>query len=124
MIGGFAALAALLACLGVYAVRSRAVAARLREMGIRLALGATPGRIVRLALSQGAWLAAVGLSCGLVASWALTGYLRPWLFATRSSDPAIVLGAVIGLGGAAVLASWLPARRAGAADPLTVLRDN
>ena len=105
IIGGFAGLAALLACLGAYAVRSRAVAARLREMGIRAALGATPGQIVRLTLAQGTTLAAVGLGCGLVASWALTGYLRPWLFATRASDPIIIAGSVVCLGGAAVLAS-------------------
>jgi putative ABC transport system permease protein len=124
IMSGFAGLAVLLACLGAYAVRSRAVATRRRELGVRLALGATPARIVRLALLQGAGLAAVGLGVGLVGSWALTGYLRPWLFATQPGDPAIVAGAVVCLGGAALLASWVPARRAGAVDPISVLRDN
>jgi putative ABC transport system permease protein len=124
IIAGFAALAALLACLGAYSVRSRAVAARLRELGIRAALGATSGQIVRLALAQGLAVAAVGLGIGLVASWTLSGYLRAWLFATRANDPAIIVAAVACLGGAAALASWLPARRAGAVDPLSVLRDS
>jgi ABC-type antimicrobial peptide transport system permease subunit len=124
IMGGFAGLAVLLACLGAYAVRSRAVATRRRELGVRLALGATPARIVRLALLQGAGLAALGLGVGLVGSWALTGYLKPWLFSTPPDDPSIVAGAVVCLGGASLLASWVPARRAGAVDPLTVLRDN
>jgi putative ABC transport system permease protein len=124
VIGGFAALAALLACLGAYAVRSRAVAARRREMGIRVALGATRGQIIRLALAQAAGLAAAGLGLGLTVAWTLTGYLGAWLFETRASDPTIVLGAVVCLGGAVLVASWVPARRAGTVDPLTVLRDS
>jgi ABC-type lipoprotein release transport system permease subunit len=93
-------------------------------MGIRAALGATPGQVVRLALAQGTTLAAIGLGLRLIVSWTLSGYLRPWLFDTRASDPSIIVAAVVCLGGASMLASWLPARRAGALDPFSVLRDS
>jgi hypothetical protein len=124
IIGVFAGLAGLLACLGVYAVRSRAVAARRRELGIRVALGATRGQVVRLTLAQGMRLAAIGLGFGLVLTWLLTGYVRPWLFATQAGDPFIIAVAIVALGGASLLASWMPARRAGSVDPLTVLRES
>ena len=123
-IAAFAGLAALLACLGAYAVRSRAVAARAREMGIRVALGATRGQVIGLALSQGLRLAAVGLAVGWLASYLLSGLLRQWLFETRATDPWIAALAVVLLGGAALVASWVPARRAAAVDPLTVLRED
>lgn len=124
IIAVFAGLAVLLACLGVYAVRSRAVAARRRELGIRVALGATTGQVVRMTLGQGVRLAALGLGVGLTLTWALTGYVRPWLFAVQVSDPRILVAAVGVLGGAAMLASWIPARRAAGVDPISVLRDS
>jgi ABC-type antimicrobial peptide transport system permease subunit len=123
MIGAFAAIAVGLACLGVYAVRSRAVAARLREMGIRLALGATRSQVIGLAMRQGARLAAVGIGLGLIASMAAARAIDQWLFATESGDPVIVAGAVAILGSAAVVASWVPARRAARVDPAAALRE-
>jgi ABC-type lipoprotein release transport system permease subunit len=87
-------------------------------------LGATPGRAVRAALAQGAALAGIGLGLGLAASYMAAGYLRPWLFATAPADPLVIAAAGVGLGGAALMASWVPARRAGTVDPLTVLRDS
>jgi len=123
-IAAFAGLAALLACLGAYAVRSRAVAARAREMGIRVALGATRRQVITLALAQGVRLAALGLAIGWVASYVLSGLVRQWLFQTRATDPAIAMVAVVLLGGAALAASWAPARRAASVDPLKVLRDD
>ncbi len=123
-IGVFAGLAALLACLGTYAVRSRAVAARTRELGIRAALGATRRQVIGVALAQGVRLAAVGLALGWVASYLLAGLVRDWLFETRATDPLIAASAVALLGGAAAAASWIPARRAAAVDPLAVLRED
>jgi len=123
-IAAFAGLAALLACLGAYAVRSRAVAARAREMGIRVALGATRRQVITLALTQGVRLAALGLAIGWIASYVLSGLVRQWLFQTRATDPLIATVAVVLLGGAALAASWAPARRAASVDPLKVLRDD
>jgi predicted permease len=123
-IATFAGLAALLACLGAYAVRSRAVAARAREMGIRVALGATRWQVIALALSQGVRLAALGLALGWVASYFLAGLVRQWLFDTRATDPLIAIVSVLLLGGAALAASWAPARRAASVDPLKVLRED
>jgi putative ABC transport system permease protein len=123
-IAAFAGLAALLACFGAYAVRSRAVAARAREMGIRVALGATRGQVTRLALLQGLRLAALGLAIGWAASYALSGLVRQWLFETRATDPLIPIVAVGLLGTAALAASWFPARRAASVDPLKVLRED
>jgi putative ABC transport system permease protein len=122
LIGAFAGLAALLASLGVYAIRSHAVAARIREMGIRAALGARGGQLIALALGQGLRLAGVGLAAGLLASRFFAQFVGPWLFDTRASDPVIIACTVVMLGGATLLASWLPARRAASVDPLTVLR--
>jgi putative ABC transport system permease protein len=123
MIAAFAAVAAALACLGVYAVRARAVAGRRREMGIRIALGATRAQVTGLSLRQGARLALAGLGLGLLASMATSAAIEPWLFETRATDPAILTGAVILLGGATVLASWIPARRAGRISPVEALKD-
>jgi predicted permease len=123
LIGAFATVAAMLACLGVYAVRSRAVAARLREMGIRLALGATRAQVVALALRQGARLTAAGLGVGLLASFFFTRAIDQWLFDTRATDPSIIAAAIALLGAAAALASYIPARRAAQVDPAAALRD-
>ena len=114
---------AMLSCLGAYAVRARAVASRTREIGVRLALGSTQGAVVRLALGQGMRLAAIGLTIGLGASVLLGSVIRQWLFDTRPTDPIVIASAVAALGGAAALASWIPARRAAAVDPLTALRE-
>ena len=122
MITAFAVLAGLLAGFGIYAVRSRAVATRRREMGIRLALGATRGDVLRLVLGQGLTLAAAGIALGLAGAWWLAGVLERWLFATRATDPLMVAGAVGMLVVPAMLASWLPARRAASVDPCETLR--
>jgi putative ABC transport system permease protein len=124
LIGAFALVAALLACVGVYGVRSRAVAARRREMGIRLAMGATRGQVVRLVVGQSLALIGIGLAIGLAGAVVVARSLQQWLFATGLADPSIVLTAVVLLGGAALLASWAPARRAGRVNPLSVLRDD
>jgi ABC-type antimicrobial peptide transport system permease subunit len=119
----FAGLAALLACTGVYAVRARAVAARRREIGIRMALGATRGRVMALAIGQGVRLTAIGVAIGAAAALPAARAVESWLFDTAPSDPAVLAGSALLLGGAAMLASWGPALRAARQDPLVVLRD-
>jgi putative ABC transport system permease protein len=123
MIGAFAALAALLACLGVYAVRSRAVALRTREFGIRLALGASRGQVLALTLRQGMTLTAIGVAIGLTAALLAARGIETWLFQTRATDPLTIAAAAALLGVAALVASYVPARRAAGADPLVALRD-
>jgi putative ABC transport system permease protein len=122
LIGAFAMLAGILASLGVYAVRAQAVAGRRREIGIRVALGATRASVFRLVVVQGFAQVAVGLGAGVALAALLTRQVEPWLFATRTTDPAIIAAAVALLSAAALLASWGPARRAASVDPLTTLR--
>ena len=105
-----------------FAVRSQAVVARFRELGIRLALGATPRDLLRMVLREGLRPVAVGLLIGLAGSWWFTRFVEPWLFATSSTDPAIIAGAAAVFGVAALVASFAPARRAAAVDPVSLLR--
>jgi len=118
----FAALALLLALLGLYAVMTYLVTLRVREIGVRMALGATPGDVTRLALFQAARLTAVGLAIGLALSLALGRLMEAGMLGIVSTDTRMsaVLAAV--LGATAVLSSYLPARRAAAVDPMTALR--
>jgi len=121
---GFATLASLLAALGVYAIRSQAVAARLREVGIRLALGATNRHVLQIMILQGLRLVGTGLMIGLLTSIGLARYIQPWLFGARMADPLIIVSPFVLLGSAALLASWLPAHRAAHVDPLKMLRQD
>jgi putative ABC transport system permease protein len=118
----FAGLAALLANLGVYAVRSRAIRARRREIGVRAALGATRRQILSLLLGQALRLVAAGMAIGAAGAVWSTRIVRQWLFATDATDPVLLAGAAVLLGGTALVAGWLPARRAAAIDPLISLR--
>jgi putative ABC transport system permease protein len=122
MISGFAVLASLLAGFGIYSVRARAVAARRREMGIRLALGATPGEVLRLVLRQGLTLAAVGVALGLAGAAYSAHLIEQWLFETAPTDPGMVAAAIVLVGLPALAASWLPARRAASVSPTETLR--
>ena len=122
IVSAFAVLAGLLACIGVYAVRSQALHARQREVGIRMALGATPRDVLAMTVGQGLKLVACGLAIGLGAAVLLARVIEPWLFNTRAADPAMLAAATVALGTAGLLASWLPARRAAQLDPLTTLR--
>jgi putative ABC transport system permease protein len=118
----FGAIALVLAVVGLVAVVSGAVTQRSREIGVRMALGATPGRIVRLMLVQAAAPAAVGLAGGALASRALTGALQPLLFDIRAGDPFTVALVVLSFALVIVTASYVPARRAGRVDPQLALR--
>src|SRR5258708_19639714 len=122
LLAGFSMLALLLAAIGIYGVISYAVAQRTREMGIRIALGATQQRVVKLVVSQGAALAVGGVTLGIVGAGSLTRLISNLLFLTPPLDPATFTGVAGLLGGIAILAAYLPARRAASVDPVIAMR--
>jgi predicted permease len=118
----FAGLSLLLACTGVWSVVSFGVARRRREIGLRVALGAEPGRVVRAMLAGGLRLTAAGLAVGVVAAWLGSQALRSVLFGVGPTDPVTFLGGGMLLLVVTVLAAWIPARSAARVDPMVVLR--
>jgi putative ABC transport system permease protein len=122
LIGAFAALAIVLAAAGTYGVMSYLVTQRSRELGIRIAMGAKPGEIVKLVIGYGLRLAAAGTAIGLLAWWAAARVLQGMLFGVTASDPRTLVGAVATLLAMTLLACYGPARRAARVDPLVVLR--
>jgi predicted permease len=122
LLAAFAAVALALAALGTYGVVSFGVSQRRKEIGVRVALGATRQSVVRLVVGQGVGLAVVGCAIGLAGALATTGVLRSLLFGVEPSDP-ITLVLIVGiLVTAVIVASWLPARRAASVDPSEALR--
>jgi len=122
LLSAFAAVALLLAAIGIYGVISYAVSLRTRELGIRIALGATRERVVRLVLGQGLWLTALGIIVGLGAAFWLTRLLATMLFGIGALDPITFIVVSFLLIGIALLASYLPARRAARVDPVIAMR--
>lgn len=122
LLTAFAGLALLLACAGVWSVVAFAVARRTREIGVRVALGADPARVVRTVLRQGVALSVAGLVAGGGGAWAATRLLRSVLYGVGPSDPWAFVGAGVVLLAVATLASWLPARHATRVDPMVALR--
>jgi putative ABC transport system permease protein len=122
LFGIFATLAVLLAMAGVYGVMTYAVGQRSNEIGVRTALGAGTGSVLRLILEQGVALIGLGLALGLAGAIAGTRLLRTMLFQVRPNDPVVYLAVAILLGVVALLASYVPAKRASKIDPLTALR--
>ena len=122
LLGIFAGLAVCLALAGVYGVMSYVVGQRANEIGLRMALGASPREILRLVLRQALVLAGVGIVIGFAGATAVTRLLTSMLFGVKPSDPA-TYAAVIGIVlAAALLASYIPARRAMRVDPMVALR--
>jgi putative ABC transport system permease protein len=122
LLGAFAGLALLLASIGLYGVLSYVVLQRSRELGLRMALGASAGSVMRLVVARGLTLTAAGLTIGLAAAWALTRTMQNLLYGVTAGDPA-TFGVVVALLGAIALAAcYLPARRASRLDPIAVLR--
>jgi len=122
LFGVFAGLAMLLACIGIYGVLTYLVTLRRHEFGVRLALGAQRGNLLRLVLAQGLGLAGIGVGIGLVGAVILTRVLETLLFGVSTRDPLTFLGVAILLLVAALIASYVPARRAARLDPVTALR--
>jgi ABC-type antimicrobial peptide transport system permease subunit len=118
----FGVVAASLAAIGIYGLLSYVVIQRTREIGIRMALGAEERDVLRLVLGQGMAVTSVGLGVGLVSALALSRYLSNLLYGVRSSDLPTFLIASLGLVGLALLASYIPARRATKVDPTVALR--
>ena len=122
LLAAFAGLALLLVSVGLYGVLSYAVTQRSREIGLRMALGASAGSVMRMVIARGLALTAAGLAIGLALAWALTRTLQHLLYGVAAADP-VTFGAVVGLLGAIALAAcYLPARRASRLDPIAVLR--
>jgi putative ABC transport system permease protein len=119
----FAGVAAALATAGVYGVMSYAAAQRQAEMGVRLALGATGGDVVRMLAASGAKLTAIGLACGLAMALAAGQWIESMLYGVRLEDPVAIGGAVLLLSAAAMLAALIPALRASRVDPALALRE-
>lgn len=120
---GFGAVALLLSAVGVYGVAAQAARRRSREIGIRMALGADIPRVIQMMLRESLGLVAFGLLLGTAASFALAGVLRSMLYGIAPGDPPTLVAVVLVLAGAALLASWLPARRATRLSPMVVLRE-
>ena len=122
LLGLFALLALAIAAAGIGGVMALAVSQRTHEIGVRMAIGARPGEIVRMILSQGMSLALLGVTIGLAAAFGLTGAVKSLLFQVPPNDPATFFGVAAVLALAALVACYLPARRAAQVDPLRALR--
>jgi putative ABC transport system permease protein len=118
----FAALALLIAAAGIGGIMALTVSQRVREIGIRLALGARPSSILWMVLSQGLLLATLGVGMGIVGAVGLKTLVKSLLFGVTATDPATFTGVAFVLVGAAMIATYLPARRAAAVDPIIALR--
>jgi predicted permease len=122
LVGVFAATALLLAVAGIYGVMAYSVARRTHEIGVRMALGASAPAVLRLVLGQGMLTTVVGVTIGIAGSLVLTRAMQSLLFGVSATDPVTIAGVALLLGSAALLASYIPARRATKVDPMVALR--
>jgi len=117
----FASIAVALAAIGVYGIMAYTVSQRTPEIGVRMAVGASPNRVVRMVVWQGARLAVMGVVLGMIAAALAAGAMQTLLFDIKGIDPLTFAAAPVFLGIAAILASYIPARRAARISPLAAL---
>ena len=122
LLGGFALVGLVLAAVGIYGVMSLHVATRAREFGIRLAIGAEPGAVLRHVLGEGAVLAALGVAFGIGGAMVLTRWIASLLYQVSPTDPMVLVALPLLLAAVALAACYIPGRRAAKSDPLAVLR--
>jgi putative ABC transport system permease protein len=122
LLGTFAVVALLLAAVGIYGVISYAVSRRTQEIGVRMALGATRANVAGLIIGQGMRVVGVGVAAGLAGAFALTRLMTAMLYGVRATDPLTYLGVAVLLAAVALVASYIPARRATRIDPLVAMR--
>jgi ABC-type antimicrobial peptide transport system permease subunit len=118
----FACLATLLAAVGLYGVLAYTVAQRTREIGLRMALGAAPGRVGRMVLGQVGWMTAIGGPLGLAAAIAIGRLAESLLYQMKGWDPIVLVGSALGLTAVALVAGLIPALRASRVEPMQALR--
>jgi ABC-type antimicrobial peptide transport system permease subunit len=122
LLGIFGFVALLIAVAGIYGLLAYSVSQRTRELGVRLALGAQRENILWLVLRHALALLAIGIAAGLAVAWAASSVLRSFLYGAAASNAATIFLVVVVLGLCGILASYLPARRAAAVDPIEALR--
>jgi predicted permease len=124
LLAGFAVAAVALAAIGIFGLLSYTVAARHREIGVRMALGADQRAVVRMIVGGGLWYAGIGAAVGLIIALVGTRLLAETLFGVSPTDPATFVAVTLAMLGVALIACWLPARRAAATDPVRALRSD
>ncbi len=122
MIGSFALLALLLTLTGIYGVLSHFVAQRTREIGIRIAMGADAGDLIRMVMKQALWIALIGVAAGIAAAFGLSRYIASHLYGVTKNDPATYIGTALLFLAVASVAAYIPARRATRVEPIEALR--
>ena len=122
LLAGFSLVSLLLAAIGIYGVLAYSVTERTREIGVRVALGADPSRIVSLVLASGGRLVLAGTVAGMAGAMALTGLLKTMLFGVGARDAVTFVAVPLVLAAVALFAAWLPARRASRLAPVDALR--
>jgi putative ABC transport system permease protein len=118
----FAGLALLIAAAGIGGIMALSVSQRVREIGIRMALGAQPSAVLQMVLRQGLLLAVLGVGIGVAGAFALTGLVKSLLYEVAPTDPVTFAGVAFVLIAVAIVASYIPARRAASIDPIAALR--
>jgi putative ABC transport system permease protein len=119
----FAGLALVIACVGIYGVLAYAVTQRTREIGVRMAVGASPIDVMRMIVGRGMKMGLIGLGVGLALALALGRLLGTLLYGVKPMSPAVYVGTMAAMVLAALLACWIPGRRAARVDPVVALRD-